>query len=294
MTTFDIPAECLGSWYAGRSGSPVRRIAPGTSASLDEGERLSWWPAPEVTGAALRAGLEAAPMLEIVTLDGTKLDLDGATALARAPKLRDLALERLELTGASCEALTSSTSITMLRLREVALTDALVASLCALPLRSFWLHTPGPEVTDASIAHVASVSTLDFLGVTLAPSVRGTTLAALREREVPSTIMLDWLDGFDPRSLAGLSGHAKLEQLWLLSLRKVGDEACALAATLPALRSLQLRGCGRVTDVGLALLHAHPSLTAIEVPKSKDSKKVTKGGVAALAAARPGCNVYRS
>ena len=59
-------------------------------------------------------------------------------------------------------------------------------------------------------------------------------------------------------------------------------------ATLTGLQSLSLRGCVRVTDVGLAHLRALPGLRSLDL---WGCKEVTDAGREALKAALPECNI---
>lgn len=294
MSTFTIPPQALGSWFANRPEAPARQLTVGAPAQLQEGEVLSWYTQEGLTAAEVLAGLRAAPALRRVSLRSTALDAEVVEALAGLPSLEGLALEKVPLTPALAEVLASSPRLRELELRGTPAPDDALAHLARAALRTLSIEGPGEGFTDASVARLARCASLTFLRVSLAPSVTGSALASLKMLPELHTLALAWLGALDAKKhLSGLAAHPSLRQLWLEHLATVGDEACAVAASIPALTSLQLAGCKRVTDAGLALLHAHPALAHVALPSSKHAKKVTTAGLEALKTARPGCNIYR-
>jgi hypothetical protein len=100
--------------------------------------------------------------------------------------------------------------------------------------------------------------------------------------------------------LAHLGGLAHLSWLNLAGCNQITDGGLARLAPLVSLQVLILDRCRQVTDRGIAHLHGLPSLRRIDLhglPKAGvlkgllGGRGVTSAGVAALKAARPGCEI---
>lgn len=295
MPTITIPTECRGSWFGSTPNEPSRPLPLGEATSYRKAERLAWYAEPGLEPTHLAAGLAAVPALESLELREVRIDEALARRLAAAPALESLTLAKCALEAGAFEALCGSTTVQHLSLQETPASDAQLAAVDALPLRSLILHSAGDGLSDAGFAPIARLGSLLSLHLRSLPRFTGSALATIAQARALHTLALEWLPALDgARHLPTLTAHGTLTQLWLEHLDKVGDEAFAVAASIPRMKSLQLRGCKRVTDAGLALLHGHPGLELVALPSSRYGKKISGKGIDALRAANPKVNVYRA
>jgi Leucine-rich repeat (LRR) protein len=212
------------------------------------------------------------PELAYLDLSYSSVNVPALAGLGQSPQLGSLLLRGATVTDEDLRWVGKIPSLEDLDLEETCITDAGLAHLTGLQsLRR--LNLTSTLVTDAGLAHLKGLSSLEllYLGRT---EVSGSGLRHLAGLSSLYKLSL----GQTPVSSGGLAALPILRSLvWLrLSDTAIDDLALRQAAKLPALQTLHLDGCPRVSDRGLSALAA---VTLLQEVDARDTL-ITAGGAA--------------
>jgi serine/threonine protein kinase/Leucine-rich repeat (LRR) protein len=207
--------------------------------------------------------LASMPALRHVNLGGTgaadtqQLGEAGLRFLAAIPRLNELFVENLDLSGGRMRAVAAMKNLTMLAFVNCNISDDDVEHLRDLKLQQ--LRLPGNPITDASAQVIGGIKSLGLLLLKQTPVGDDTC------RLISSLPRLRNLD---------------------LGETKVSDAGMEDLAKLVDLEYLQLNGTG-ISDAGLKKLESARILHLLTV----DSTNCTEAGVTAFRKAAPNCKV---
>jgi hypothetical protein len=188
--------------------------------------------------------------------------------LARLEQLEDLSLRcNRWLADDDVVHLRSASALATLDLGQCKrLTDAALEALTSLRLRALTIDAC-PAISDAGLARLAAITTLEELDAGWCPNVRGPLdwlvhLERLERLALPHT-------GIGDEAAAAIATLPELTHLDV-SHTAITDAGLARLAQLPRLSELRVAGC-RVTPAGLAALREHPSLRHLSVSGDLDA-----------------------
>jgi hypothetical protein len=227
--------------------------------------------------------LANAPNLEEIGVSGAKLHDPLALALARLPRLRELRMAELPITGATIRAIAARGDLEEIDLADTPVDDLSAAALLAAPhMRIARLDgtpitdaalagTPGPALSELYVSHTAiGDRNLAFLAALAHVSALGLGHTAVGDAGVDR--------------LAELARRGKLDELHTLVLSSVAASPEALArlaerlAATPAIERLYLDQTHADDAVVTALGPAGRSLRVLHL----DGSDVSDAGVAML------------
>lgn len=247
--------------------------------------------------------------MDALKLGPEKLSDRSVDALARIPKLRALIFTGTEITPKQLRRLAKSDSLIQLVLDQVTSTDAHLAELIHFPhLESITIGDRSPPgigvpTTDAGIASLAAVESLQHLSVHLAPHITDNSLehigklanvrilgivgAPITNQGVANLVGMSSLESLEldiriapqPIDVGRIRRRKSLDNLTQLYLTGKGfdDQTLAAISPLPKLESLTLTGTA-ITDVGLAPLKDCPALFQIY----ESGSSFTRSGMEAI------------
>lgn len=280
-------AACLGAadqaWIAD-AGGVATRDAQGRSVAVDL--RGSW-----VTDSDL-AELAKLPTLERLDLSLTKIGDHGLQLLKNAPAITDLDLSFAELvTDGGLSAVKGWKHLKRLSVRGTKITDMTVQYLSAVPSIES-LDIGYAQLTDVGLDPLTALVNLKELAIG-GNKLTDSGLQPLRQ--LTGLIYLDLSGGQRTDSGVwgvsitepGLETIATLTNLRHLRLNGTTVTARGLQKlqALAQLERLDLQGCARIGDDAIAVLAGMPALKSVDL----HSTAVTKSGLAAMHKAKPDC-----
>jgi len=279
----DCPFANDGLLRALAAGQSERRLAeapasPAAAAAAAAGPGDAGPPA--ATPAAASSAAAAAATAVSSTTAGLAPDAVGRAAPGGGGPLRELLLGRcLHVTSAGVAAVAAACpSLERLELRGspgvgADAMRALAASECSASLTS--LQVPATHIGDAGVAAMAAACPgLRQLDLSSVRGLGDEGLAALAAAECVPRLSLLGLGGMGAGVTAGGLASLVSRAIGLRTLKLPSNRFCvtddvirAAASSCTGLASLNLRGCGSVSDAGLLALATarHATLTSLEL-----------------------------
>lgn len=231
-----------------------------------------------ITNAGL-AHLAKLPALHYLSLWGNEKSLgrritdDGLRHIREIPALKTLVLPSI-ITDAGVAHLAGHPTLENLSLYNTQITNQGLPYLASLPslrklnLRNRDADPRNPPITDAGLAHLKRIKTLEHLDL---PNF-GFTDAGLADLGELTNLKYLWIGcrGNSPFTDAGMKHVAKLHALESLSInaKNLSDEGVACIASLSRLRSLLL-GTDAISVEGMAQLAKLRELETLELTANK-------------------------
>jgi Leucine-rich repeat (LRR) protein len=275
----------------------LRRLSLSESPLVDGGlDRLRGSPVQQLDlsdTAVTNAGLRSLPELQHLqwlSLRGTKITDPGLVHLARVKELADLDLGQTAVTAAGLAHLRAKPELWVLHLTDTLVTDAGLENLSGCPgLSKLVLEQTG--ITDAGLDKLQLVKSLAFVYLA-GTDVTAAGVARLRKllpnasidwpdppavpdpKPVSPPIAIDKLPPADPVALVHKydgqirkDDEDKNKPVISVSLqgKPVTDEELAHLRGWKGLQVVNLSGCEKVTDAGLAYLALLPELTELNL-----------------------------
>jgi hypothetical protein len=260
----------------------------------------------DVAIEALERALRNQAQLEVVRLGGSRLAPGSLQLLGGLPYLRLLDLTAVPLEGEDMGFLTSLVALEELFLSATGVTDDVLKTINALPLRVLLLD--GTRVTDAGVRELAGLSSLVDLklgstrltneGLRTVTKLSGLRRLDLSETSVgqgqlSSMLRLGQLETLDlDRSLVTDQDLDKLPaSISELSLRgtAISDDGVAHLGRLPKLARLDLSDT-ELSGASVADLGRSKSLTRLVINRTSFSRDAIRN----LRSKLPGCDVQHS
>jgi hypothetical protein len=222
-----------------------------------------------------------------LTNNGRVTDTD-LGALAELPRLEGIELANLRLTDAGVAHLAKIQSLSFVDCTRCLLTDAALADLSKLPALTRLQVAPvqGVEaITDAGLAHVARIKTLEHLEIG-GRKITDRGLAQLATLPNLESLVLRFV-GVTDAGLAHLASLANLKSLTTGCGPGVTDAGLARLAGLKKLETLEIHNCPGITDAGIQVLSRNTALQSLRISDSQ----VTVEGARTFRKTLPGCYV---
>jgi len=222
--------------------------------------------------------------LRYLWLAGSPVSDQGMRSLSRLPNLRDLFLNRTNVTGTGAVHLQALSKLERLVLSDAPVNDRGLASVASLKHLRI-LQLDGTRITDAGASHLRHLATLVDLDVSgtqltnraIADLAQLGTLKSLRLRNTglagtlrfPKPSGLRSLDLSENPDLLGLSVEG-IPAIQMLNLRRTGisDETFQPRSVLRELRDLNLSETS-ITGASLGSLASSPSLQWLDLSGSQ-------------------------
>jgi len=135
------------------------------------------------------------------------------------------------------------------------------------------------KITDASLAHLVTLTSLSSLNLNKCPNITDAGLAHLSKLTLLSSLSLDWCENITDAGLVHLSELTLLRSLCLNGCENITDAGLAHLSKLTLLRSLDLHWCDKITDDGLAHLSKLTLLSSLNLAWCSN---ITDAGLAHL------------